>query len=117
MSRKLLTSLYLDTCHMAAEETLGTPPVEPEAAWWQAWLQLQLAWMESKYWQGQWPEIVRFVLLLHDDFDEAEEHLRAEDLNRKIGNVVYLAYVLIYLSRLYRRRGRPDSAAVTGGVK
>ncbi len=52
-----------------------------------------------------------FCLLWHDDFDEAEEHLRlAEDLMRRIGNALYLTHVLTYLSLLYRRRGKMDSA-------
>ena len=52
-----------------------------------------------------------FCLLWHDDFDEAEEHLRlAEDLMRRIGHAFYLTHVLTYLGLLYRRRGNVDAA-------
>ncbi len=52
-----------------------------------------------------------FCLLIHDDLDEAEEQLHtAEDILRRIGNAIYLAYVLTYRSILYRRRGQPDAA-------
>jgi len=52
-----------------------------------------------------------FCRLVHDDFDEAEEQLRAaEAILRRTGDVLYLAFVLTYWSILYRRRGQPDAA-------
>ena len=52
-----------------------------------------------------------FCLLVHDDFDEAEEQLRAaEAIMRRMGDELYLAFVLTYWSILYRRRGQPDAA-------
>jgi len=52
-----------------------------------------------------------FCRLVHDDFDEAEEQLRAAEASlRRMGDVLYLAFVLTYWSILYRRRGQPDAA-------
>ena len=52
-----------------------------------------------------------FCLLVHDDFDEAEEQLRAaEAIMRRMGDALYLAFVLTYQSLLHRRRGQPDAA-------
>ena len=52
-----------------------------------------------------------FCLLVHDDFNEAEEQLRAaEAIMRRMGDALYLAFVLTYQSLLHRRRGQPDAA-------
>jgi tetratricopeptide (TPR) repeat protein len=52
-----------------------------------------------------------FVLLLHDDFDEAEQQLRAaEQTMRRIGYAIFLVHVVTYLCMLYRRRGQFDRA-------
>lgn len=52
-----------------------------------------------------------FCLLMHDDFTEAEEELRtAEEMTRRIGSEIYLAYTLTYLSILYRRLGQVATA-------
>jgi hypothetical protein len=52
-----------------------------------------------------------FVLLMRGDLDEAQERLHAaEALNRRIGNAIFLTYVLTYLGILYRRRGQPEAA-------
>jgi eukaryotic-like serine/threonine-protein kinase len=52
-----------------------------------------------------------FCLLMHDDFEQAEAELRtSEEMNQRIGNVTYQAFVLTYQSILYRRRNQIEIA-------
>ena len=45
----------------AAEKALTTGATVAGDAWWQEWIELQLAWMRSQYWQHQWPAMERLT--------------------------------------------------------